>query len=210
MLIKPTLKVERLHVKRGSIIAFDEDFHHGVNVLFGKNGSGKTSVIQLLMYGLGYEVPNWKEEAGLCDNIYVELKVNGSPVTIRRKNNGSDKQSMDFCFSGMDTALASPLKNWFNYPYAIGSKPSFSQQMFDVLGLPEAKADANNNNVTLHQIYRLVYVDQSNTSSAIFNNEPFDSAFKREAVGKYLLGLYDNELYDAKIKLVEEEKIYKR
>ena len=206
MLIEPTLKVERLHVKRGSRIAFDESFHHGVNVLFGKNGSGKTSAIQLLMYGLGYEVPNWKEEAGLCDNIYVELKVNGSPVTIRRKNNGSDKQSMDFCFSGMDAALAAPLTNWFNYPYAIGSKPSFSQQMFDVLGLPEAKADANNNNVTLHQIYRLIYADQSNTSSAIFNNEPFDSAFKRESVGKYLLGLYDNELYEAKIKLVEEEK----
>ncbi|MBP5980295.1 MAG: hypothetical protein KA748_08815 [Halomonas sp.] len=206
MLIKPTLKVERLHVKRGSIIAFDEVFHHGVNVLFGKNGSGKTSVIQLLMYGLGYEVPNWKEEASLCDNIYIELKVNGSPVTIRRKNNGSDKQSMDFCFLEMDMALTSPLTNWFNYPYAIGSKPSFSQQMFDVLGLPEAKADANNNNVTLHQIYRLIYADQSNTSSAIFNNEPFDSAFKRESVGKYLLGLYDNELYDAKIKLVEEEK----
>ncbi|SFX54818.1 hypothetical protein [Marinospirillum alkaliphilum] len=206
MLIKPTLKIERLHVKRGSIIAFDEPFHNGVNVLCGKNGSGKTSVIQLLMYGLGYEVPNWKEEAGLCDNIYVELKVNGSPVTIRRKNNGSDKQSMDFCFSEMDAALASPHKNWFNYPYAIGSKPSFSQQLFDMLGLPEAKADANNNNVTLHQIYRLIYSDQSNTSSAIFNNEPFDSAFKRESVGKYLLGLYDNELYDAKIKLAEEDK----
>jgi hypothetical protein len=206
MLINPTLKVERLRVERGSLIAFDETFHHGVNVLFGKNGSGKTSVIQLLMYGLGYEVPNWKDEAGLCDNIYVGLKANGNPVTIRRKNNGSDKQSMDFCFSDMDTALSSPLTNWFSYPYAIGSKPSFSQRMFDVLGLPEAKADANSNNVTLHQLYRLIYADQSNTSSALFNNEPFDSAFKRESVGKYLLGLYDNELYDAKVKLVREEK----
>lgn len=206
MLIKPTLKVERLLVKRGSLIVFDEVFHQGVNVLFGKNGSGKTSVIQLLMYGLGYEIPNWKDEAGLCDNIYVELKVNGSPVTIRRKNNGSTKQSMDFCFAEMNTAFVSPLTSWFNYPYAIGSKPSFSQKMFDLLGLPEAKADANNNNVTLHQIYRLIYADQSNTSSAIFNNEPFDSAFKRESVGKYLLGLYDNELYEAKIKLVEEDK----
>jgi len=206
MLIKPTLSVKRLYVKKGSQIAFDEVFHQGVNVLFGKNGSGKTSVIQLLMYGLGYEVPNWKDEAGLCDNIYVELRINGSPVTIRRKNNGSDKQSMDFCFSELDTALVSSLTSWFNHPYAIGSKPSFSQQMFDVLGLPEAKADANNNNVTLHQIYRLIYADQSNTSSALFNNEPFDSAFKRESIGKYLLGLYDNELYDAKIKLVEEEK----
>lgn len=206
MLIEPTLKVERVHVKRGSLIAFDEVFHHGVNVLFGKNGSGKTSVIQLLMYGLGYEVPNWKDEAGLCDSIYVELKINGCPVTIRRKNNGSNKQSMDFCFEKMDAALASPLTSWFNYPYSIGSKPSFSQQMFNLLGLPEAKADANNNNVTLHQIYRLIYADQSNTSGAIFNNEQFDSAFKRESVGKYLLGLYDNDLYEARIKLLEEEK----
>lgn len=206
MLIKPALKVERLHVKRGARIAYDEVFHQGVNVVFGKNGSGKTSIIQLLMYGLGYEVPNWKDEAGHCDNVYVGLKVNGEPVTIRRRNDGSPRQSMDICFSEMDVALASPLTNWFNYPYAIGGKPSFSQQMFDLLGLPEAKADANNNNITLHQIYRIIYADQSNTASAIFNNEPFDSAFKRESVGKYLLGLYDNELYEAKISLVEEEK----
>ncbi|HEA3126964.1 MULTISPECIES: hypothetical protein [Aeromonas] len=206
MLIKPTLKVDRLHVKRGSQVAFDEAFHSGVNVLFGRNGSGKTSVIQLLMYGLGYEIQNWKDEARLCDCIYVGLKINGTDLTIRRKNNGTDKQSMDFCFAEMDIALCSPLTAWFNYPYAIGSKSSFSQKMFEVLGIPEAKADANNNNVTLHQIYRLIYSDQSNTSSAIFNNEPFDSAFKRESVGKYLLGLYDNELYEAKINLVEEER----
>lgn len=205
MLIKPTLNVNRLHVKRRSLIAFDEVFHSGVNVLFGRNGSGKTSVIQLLMYGLGYEIPNWKDEAGLCDNIYVGLTINGSPLTIRRKNNGTDKQPMDFCFSDVDTALLSPLTSWFNYPYAIGSKPSFSQKMFEILGIPEAKADANNN-VTLHQLYRLIYSDQSNASRAIFNSEPFDSAFKRESVGKYLLGLYDNELYEAKIKLIEEEK----
>ncbi|WP_423186824.1 AAA family ATPase [Alishewanella sp. d11] len=206
MLIKPTLRVDRLYVKRGSQVAFDENFHSGINVLFGHNGSGKTSVIQLLMYGLGYEVPNWKDEAGQCNNIFVGLTINGNALTIRRKNNGTEKQSMDFCFSDMDTALRSPLTNWVSFPYAIGSKPSFSQQMFEVLGIPEAKADANNNNITLHQIYRLLYADQSNTSRAIFNNEPFDSAFKRESVGKYLLGLYDNELYEAKIKLVEEEK----
>lgn len=206
MLIRPTLKVDRLHVKRGSQIAFDETFHSGVNVLFGHNGSGKTSVIQLLMYGLGYEVPNWKDEAGQCDNIYVGLSINGSPLTVRRKNNGSDKQSMDFCFADIETALQSPITNWLNYPYSIGTKPSFSQQMFDVMGIPEAKADANNNNVTLHQIFRLIYADQSNNSSAIFNSEPFDSAFKRESVGRYLLGLYDNELYEAKIKFVEADK----
>lgn len=206
MLIKPTLKVDRLFVKRGSLVVFDEVFHSGVNVLFGRNGSGKTSVIQLLMYGLGYEVSNWKDEAGLCDNIYVGLTINGSQLTIRRKNNSADKQPMDFCFADMDTALLSPVTNWFNYPYAIGSKLSFSQKMFEILGIPEAKADANNNNVTLHQIYRLIYADQSSISSAIFNSEPFDSAFKRESVGKYILGLYDNELYEAKIKFIEEDK----
>ncbi|MBF4365680.1 hypothetical protein, partial [Vibrio anguillarum] len=83
---------------------------------------------------------------------------------------------------------------------------SFSQKLFDILNIPEAKADANNNNVTIHQVLRLIYGDQSNASGNIFNIEPFDSAFKRESIGNYLLGLYDNDLYAYKIALIEEDK----
>ncbi len=75
------------------------------------------------------------------------------------------------------------------------------------MDIPEAKADINNNNITIHQLLRIVYNDQSNPASFLFNIEPpFDSAFKRETVGNYLLGLHDDDLYSAKIQLAAEEK----
>jgi len=206
-LYKPTIEIQRLIAKKGNITAFDQKFHPGINVLSGCNGGGKTSVIQLLMFGLGYEIIKWKSEAGSCNNIYVGLKINGNSITLRRTNNNTERQSLEICYLHIDNAVLSPIETWSNYPYQItASRESFSQKLFSILEIPEAKADLQNNNITIHQILRLIYSDQSNTSSSFFNSEQFDSAFKRESIGKYLLGIHDNELYDAKIKLAAEEK----
>jgi predicted amidophosphoribosyltransferase len=205
-LLKPTLIVKRLYAKSASKVAYNEEFHEGINILSGCNGGGKTSVIQLLTYGLGYEVNNWKVEAKECNTVYVGLEINGEPLTLRRFNTDSEKQPMDICFMPFENAIKTDIENWSNYPYAISSKESFSQKLFAILGIPEAKADANNNNITIHQILRLLYNNQSNIADALFNIEPFDSAFKRESIGNYLLGLYDNEQYNARIKQIEEEK----
>lgn len=209
-LFNPTLKVERLLVKKDNSVIYDEDFHNGINILSGCNGGGKTSVIQLLMFGLGYEIKNWKDESNSCDFVYIGVCINGDSLTLRRRNREEEKQSMDICFLPLSEATEAPIEEWENHPYSISSKESFSQTLFSVLGIPEAKADANNNNITLHQLFRLLYSDQSNPASYLFNTEPFDSAFKRESIGNYLMGLYDNELYDSKISLqIEEKKLEK-
>ncbi|EMK6684945.1 hypothetical protein V9K33_004631, partial [Vibrio parahaemolyticus] len=207
MLYNPSLRVSRLIAIKNSSYVYDEDFHLGINVLSGCNGGGKTSSIQLLVFGMGYEVTSWKEEAGACDTVYVGLKVNGIDITIKRDINGKEKQPMWFCFMPISDALNTGIENWKKHSYSsqYGSI-SFSQKLFDLLNIPEAKADANNNNVTIHQVLRLIYGDQSNASGNIFNIEPFDSAFKRESIGNYLLGLYDNDLYAYKIELIEEDK----
>lgn len=207
MLYNPSLRVSKLIATKNSSYMYDEDFHHGINILSGCNGGGKTSIIQLLVFGMGYEVSNWKDEAGACDSVYIGLKVNGIDITIKRDINGKEKQPMWFCFMPIADSLNAGIENWKKHSYSsqYGSI-SFSQKLFDILNIPEAKADANNNNVTMHQVLRLIYGDQSNASGNIFNIEPFDSAFKRESIGNYLLGLYDNDLYAYKISLIEEDK----
>ena len=60
--------------------------------------------------------------------------------------------------------------------------------------------------MTLHQLLRFVYKKQSDSSTYILNQEDWDSSLKREAIQDYLLGFYDNELYDARIKLKSYEK----
>ncbi|MBF4410652.1 AAA family ATPase, partial [Vibrio anguillarum] len=92
MLYNPSLRVSRLIATKNSSYMYDEDFHHGINILSGCNGGGKTSIIQLLVFGMGYEVTNWKDEAGACDSVYVGLKVNGIDITIKRDINGKEKQ----------------------------------------------------------------------------------------------------------------------
>ncbi|MGC6732997.1 AAA family ATPase, partial [Escherichia coli] len=62
------------------------------------------------------------------------------------------------------------------------------------------------NNLTLHQILRLVYNNQSDSATSIFNDEKFDSAIKREFVSNYLLGLYDDDLYNNKLEYIKKEK----
>lgn len=205
--LKPTIIIRRLLATRFGKVIYDEGFHEGINVIYGSNGGGKTSVIQMLAYGLGYDVKNWKDEAGQSEFIYLGLIINNKPITLRRKNEGAEKQSMDICFSSIEEALMSPIEEWNNFPYAINaSKESFSQKLFSLMEVPEAKADISNNNITIHQLLRIIYNDQSNPASFLFNIEPFDSAFKRETVGNYLLGLHDDELYNARIQLAAEEK----
>ncbi|WP_179027261.1 AAA family ATPase [Pseudomonas hunanensis] len=201
---KPTIKVTRLLVAKSGEAVYDEKFHSGLNILSGCNGGGKTSVVQLLVYGLGYEVQHWKQEAGSCDEVFVECELNGQAVTLNRILK-TQRAGMQFFFGDLASGLRAGRSEWFSYPYNSGAKESFSQKLFDILGVPEVKLDASEN-LTMHQLLRLIYSNQANPPASIFNIEPFDSAFKREAIGKYLCGLYDNDLYNERIELGRSEK----
>ena len=207
MLIKPSLRVERLIAKENAATVYDELFHTGINVLSGSNSCGKTSIVQLLVYGLGYEVKNWKVEAGRCTRVYIGVNINGTSITLKRDNAQTEKQALSICFEKIEDALNAPIEMWSVYPYAISqNKESFSQKLFSLLELPEARSGNSNNNITLHQILRLIYSDQSNPAFSLFNVEQFDSAFNRESVGNYLLGLHDNDIYNAKVELTSKTK----
>lgn len=205
---KPTIKINRLLAAKSGQSVYDERFHTGLNILSGCNGGGKTSVIQLLVYGLGYEVQNWKQEAGSCDEVFIECSLNGQIVTINRALQ-TQRANMQFFFGDLDSGLRAGRAEWFSYPYNTGAKESFSQKLFETLGIPEVKLDAKEN-LTMHQLLRLIYGNQANPPSSIFNIEAFDSAFKREAIGEYLCGLYDNDLYNEKIELSTNEKALDR
>lgn len=206
MQYNPSIVIKHLVAKKSNEIVFTEKFHYGLNVLYGSNGGGKTSIIQLLVYSLGYNIIDWKVEAGSCDFVFCEVELNNVPMTFRRKINHSTKQSLQICYMKLSLALETSTDNWAEYPYSISvNKESFSQKIFELLDMPETKFD-DNSNMTLHQILRLIYSDQSNPARFIFNYESFDSALKREIVGNHLLGLYDEKLYDAKIKLNKAQK----
>ena len=49
-LFKPTLILKRLAIYSGSYVAYDENFHSGVNVIRGANSSGKSTILNFIFF----------------------------------------------------------------------------------------------------------------------------------------------------------------
>jgi hypothetical protein len=105
--------------------------------------------------------------------------------------------------------LGSRTESWQNLPYRRPDHGySFSQILFTAIGLPESISDGSSN-ITMHQILRLLYVDQLTPVQRIFRIENFDTWQTRQAIGDLLLAIGGYDLFDRQIDLRETEQKYK-
>ncbi|GAA4746889.1 ATP-binding protein [Sphingomonas daechungensis] len=206
MLFEPTLLVRELAIYRGAQHAYRASFHKGVNIISGENSSGKSTILNLLAYGLGADISTWSEHAKLCDRVAVEVSLNGSIVTLSRAISEQSGQPMDIFIGDLAQSEQAPTAAWTRYPYRTSqSKESFSQAVFHLLNVPELETEASGK-LTLHQILRLLYSDQLSPVEKIFREERFDTPALREAVGRLLFGAYDADIYLNQLRIRELEK----
>jgi hypothetical protein len=206
--IEPFLLLARLVVVKDGKRAYDEPFHAGVNIIRSeKNSAGKSTIADLIFYALGGDLTAWKDEAAACDTVFAEVQMNGVPVTLRRDISADGQQPMWIFIGSFETAFEAPLgADWQKYPYRrFGDKESFTQVLFRLLEMPEVPADAEAN-ITMHQLLRLMYVDQMTPVDRIFRFESRDSPLRRQAVGDLLCGVFDERIYPAQILLRQKEK----
>lgn len=202
---KPTLIIKRVIAAKEGRFVYDERFHSGLNIIRGQNGSGKTTITQLIAFGLGREVAALKPEILLCDYVYLEVSINGSPYTLRRELESTTRRPLDIFEGSSDQALTADISSWRRFPFnSTSDRESFSQVLFDIMGMPQTKGGSSK--LTLNQILRVCYAEQSNPASAIFTLEQFDSALTREATFSLLTGLYNDDLYADQLKRDELEK----
>lgn len=205
-LLKPSLQLTRLVVSKGGKFAFDEEFHRGVNIIRGANSSGKSSIADFIHFALGGDVVKWKQEARACDYVVAGVNLSGSEITLRRKVTDARSQPMDIFWGPVSDALESAIEGWETYPFRRSEKKdSFSQVLFRALGLPELRSDTDSN-ITMHQLLRLMFVDQMTPPDALLSEEPFDSAFVRQSVGSFLMGVFNDSLYADQMRLRDLQK----
>lgn len=207
-LYSPTIIVRRLVIMRGANRVFDERFHRGVNIIRGENSSGKSTVLNILVHGLGGDITQWSEHALLCDRVLVEVELNGRSATLSREIARQTKRPMDIFGGGIEDAFKAGIEDWRRYPYLSSEgKQSFSQAVFALLNLPEVQTETSGK-ITLHQLLRLLYSDQLSPVENIFRFERFDAPITREAVGRFLCGAYHPEIYEneVRIKLLDNEQ----
>lgn len=202
----------RIYTENGEI-AYDELFHKGVNIIRGDNSSGKSTITHFIFYVLGGAFNDFVPEARLCSQVIAEVEMNGAVFTIKReiieddKGNIGTQTPLYFYWGNMEESFNPPVdKNWQKFGYkTTADRKSFSNVIFDNLDLPIVKGDSN---ITIHQILRLLYIDQDSPTSSLFLYEHFDSQLTRETVSDLLLGVYNEELYENKKRLIIAEKEY--
>lgn len=83
------MRIERLQVEtEGFLAGLDLKFHEGLNVIIGARGTGKTSIVELIRYGLG--VGSFTEDAGLRGNQQAVAILDGGAVHLTIRD-GSDQ-----------------------------------------------------------------------------------------------------------------------
>jgi hypothetical protein len=190
-------------------IAYNETFHKGVNIIRGDNSSGKSTITHFIFYVLGGAFNDWVKEAKKCSLVIAEVEMNGATITIKRHikisektKKANDKESMFFYWGNFEEAQSNNEWQKFNFNSFENIK-SYSNVIFENLDIPIVKGE---NNITFHQILRLLYVDQESPTNSLFLYEQFDSSLTRETVSDLLMGVYNQDLYDKKQRLVNADK----
>lgn len=198
----------KIYTRNGEI-AYDEKFHRGINIIRGNNSSGKSTITHFMFYVLGGAFNDWVKEAKKCSYVIAEIEVNGATLTLKREINlnkygkGNKTEGM-FIFWGDLESAEKETEGWQKFNFnTTDSKKSFSNVLFENLDLPIVKGE---NNITFHQILRLLYLDQDSPTNSLFYYEEFDTTLTRETVADLLLGVYRQELYDKKQRKVEADK----
>jgi rubrerythrin len=205
-LIEPQLAVRRLLILKDGSTVFDEEFSLGTNIIRGQNSSGKTTIADSIFHLLGGEVSDWREEAKECDTVVGEVSINGELVTFRRDiDAGKSRRPLMIYWGSYASSKSSSPADWEKYPFAVSkTKRSFSQILFESLGIPEVEGSLDSR-ITMHQLLRLMYVDQLTPHDQVFIHEQFDRQLVRETVGDLMCGVSGSELYEAQIDLDEKQ-----
>lgn len=187
-------------VTHNGTIAFDERFHRGVNIIRGQNSSGKSTIANFIFYVLGGDYNNWTTEAIKCQDVIAEVEINGAVITLKRHITQGGLQPMSIFWNNYEESKKDSI-NWQTFPYkqnTAANTASFTNVMFNALSFPEVKSDSDSN-ITVHQILRLIYIDQDTPTQNLFRYERFDLPLTRQAVSEVLLGVYDDKLYNERL-----------
>ncbi|EGQ9973687.1 hypothetical protein FWP56_08755 [Vibrio vulnificus] len=199
------LMINRFIAFKGDKVMYDQPFHEGINVIRGEHSVGKSTLLDLIFYALGGELKDreWKEPIEKYNKVIAEVSIDDTQLTLVRAIDTKNKKPYIDVFDGSYEESICTEEGWHHLgPTRSENKMSFSEFFFEALGWGQS-ITSDSNNLTMHQVLRLLYLSQSSDSTKIFRSEVdarYDSASTRQAIGDFVLGLDDLSLYESRQK----------
>src|SRR5258708_5577713 len=201
-----SLLLKRLVILKSGGALYDQRFHEGVNIIRGENSSGKSTIADFIFYVLGGDVTAWTPQAGAADSVHGEVAIGGRTYTLSRDVVPHSRQPVSFFEGEYDDAM-SQRALWLRYPEKRSiNTDSYSQVLFRLLNFPEQKTLAQQN-ITMHQVLRLLYCDQMTPVDRLFREEKYyDTKDIRIPVSEVLLGVDDLAMHETRTEIRAAEK----
>ncbi|MFW2234904.1 hypothetical protein ACN4FE_02640 [Aliarcobacter butzleri] len=181
---------------------YEVPFFPGVNIIYGEEDCGKSSILELINYLLGASNLNKYDELEQSVKYAIlELNLNSETYCIKRdifdvkkdiEVYMSDYENIDFVF---------PSKYKPNYDNTINGK-FFSDFLLDTLNYPKIKiknAPTQDNStlsrLSFRDLFKFCYINQDDVGSKNFlSNQYFAYYHKIKEVFKYIFNLSDEEI----------------
>jgi hypothetical protein len=199
------LKINKLIVLSQGNRVYDEAFHDGLNIIRGQNGSGKSTIIELIYYVLGASQIEWKEESLKCDCVIAEISISDQLFTIKRDISNDFMPPLSIYWGKL---ADSSIDSWQIYSQKRSQeKESFSQVMLRIMNIPDSEEDTS---LTMHQLLRVLYLDQLSPPNLLLRPEQFDPPMMKEAITKTLMGAYNLQIFTDDKELNRKKKDYEQ
>lgn len=192
----------RLHTRSGQEATYQ--FGAGVNLVVGPFGSGKTSLLELLKYGLGGNAEHSQTVQREVTAVVVECKLSNQTWRFRREFGSS---AIEVYSSGgeLETTL---------HTRGAAKMARPSQWMLGALGLPQLRvrrakraASGAAEPLSFFDFYAYMYLSQAEIDRSVVGHLDRDRDRKRRAVFEVMFGLTNERLTALEVeegKLAEE------
>ncbi|HCQ3841444.1 TPA: hypothetical protein OKD79_005111, partial [Escherichia coli] len=143
-------------------------------------------------------------------NVNAEITINDRIITLTRPVDPSGAAPHIKIYEGEYDKAMKDADGWLDYgSRRSNERLSFSEMMFELFDWGQYKSDSHQN-LTMHQIMRLIYLSQSSDSNRIFRKESTrsDNENTRTAIAEFLFGLDDLETHSVRQNLLKYERDY--